>query len=357
MDVISKPILYNNYKLHDNLEVRIRIEKTINAEVYLLSNESYLYLYRDINENRVVNKTLVKEIITIHDSLYIGVIDSLYSHGKIEEIYNHLTVLKGLANVAGMHDLKEILINEVIKPLTEPEKYKKFKLAIPNGLLLFGPPGCGKTFIVEKLAEELNRTFIELKHSDVGSSYIYGAVANLGKFFDIAREKAPSIIFIDEISGLAPKRESLVTSTMHKEEEVNELLMQMNQASEQNVLVVGATNYPERIDSAILRPGRMDKIIFVPMPDRQARYELFNMYLNGRPHTSNIVFDELAVLTEGFTATDIKLIVENTARTAVRENKAEITFEMLLHKIRHTEPSITKEEVERYQQFQKLERW
>lgn len=196
-----------------------------------------------------------------------------------------------------------------------------------------------------------------LKHSDVGNPYIYGAINNIGKIFDLARQKAPSIVFIDEISGLAPKRESLVTSTMHKEEAINELLMQINKASEHNVLVVGATNHPERIDSAILRPGRMDKIIYVPMPDTEARKELFKMYLEGRPYSQDIDFDKLANLTEGFTATDVELIVENTARHAVTDNKPEITYQMLLNRVENTHPSISKEEAEKYRQYLQLERW
>lgn len=357
MEKLSKPILYNNFRVNDKLTIVKRLEESDLSEVYILSDNTYLFLFKNLERDQILNDNKNILEIELDEHVYLGIIDNNYSTGRNKEIYSDLTNLKGLASVAGMHDLKLTLINDVVNPLNHPEKYKKFKLSIPNGILLFGPPGCGKTFIVQKLAEELNRTFIEIKHSDVGSPYIYGAVNNLGRIFDIARQKSPSIVFIDELSGLAPKRESLVTSTMHKEEEVNELLMQLNKASEHNVLVVGATNHPERIDSAVLRPGRMDKIIYVPMPDSEARKELFKMYLQGRPYNKDIDFNELAKLTEGFTATDVELVVENTARHAVAENKPEISKTMLLSMLKNTQPSISKEEADRYKQYLQLERW
>ena len=114
-----------------------------------------------------------------------------------------------------MGKLKSDLLEDVIKPLQYPEKYEKFKLSIPNGILLFGPPGCGKTFIVRKLAEELGYNFVEVKHSDIASSYIHGTVGKVGRLFDMAKAKAPSIIFIDEIEGLIPKRESIGSEFQH----------------------------------------------------------------------------------------------------------------------------------------------
>ena len=221
-----------------------------------------------------------------------------------------------------MKTLKQQLIADVINPLKHPEKFKKFNVSIPNGIILYGPPGCGKTFIVRKLAEELGYNFFEVKHSDLATPYIHGSVNNIGKAFEIAKQNAPAVLFFDEISALVPDRKSLHDSSSHKEEEVSEFLMQLNDAAENKILVVGATNYIERIDSAVLRHGRFDKKIYVSPPDLEARKALFQIGLNNRPHDKNIDFNHLAKITEGLTCADIiEGIIEPSARNAANLNK------------------------------------
>jgi len=296
--------------------------------------------------------------ISVGGKLYLGIIQKEYSleiAPKIPEIMSDLTVAKGLDCVAGMKVLKASLISDVINPLANPEKYKKFKVSIPHGILLFGPPGCGKTFIIRKLAEELGYNFIELKHSDVGSPYIHESANIIGKTFDLAKTNAPSIIFIDEISGLVPKRENLGMGSMYKEEEVNEFLMQFNDSADAGVLVVGATNYPDRIDSAMLRSGRMDKLVYVPPPDFEARKELFRMGLSGRPHEEKIDYEKLAKLTEYYVSSDIELICNEAARLAV-EVDIPINEDMIMKVLSRINPSITKDELVYFQQFSSKER-
>ena len=170
-----------------------------------------------------------------------------------------------------MHDLKQLFVKDVIRPLANPEKYEHFKLAMPNGILLYGPPGCGKTFIVRKLAEEMSYSFFEIKHSDIASPYIHGSTGKISKLFDRARLNAPAIVFVDEIEGIMPKRENLSENMQFKQEEINEFLMQLNDAGKNKILVIAASNRPHLIDTALLRSGRMDKRIFVSPPDFDAR--------------------------------------------------------------------------------------
>jgi transitional endoplasmic reticulum ATPase len=240
-----------------------------------------------------------------------------------------------------MRELKQTLIAEVINPLRDPERFKKFKVSIPNGIILYGPPGCGKTFIVRKLAEELGYNFVEVKHSDLATPYIHGSVGNIGKVFAQARDNAPVIIFFDEISGLVPNRQNLHDNSSHKEEEVNEFLMQLNDAADNRILVVGATNFIDRLDPAILRPGRMDKKIYVSPPDFEARRELFKLGLSGRPYDKNINFVELAEKTNGFSCADIiEGVIEGSARVAANINDTAIDQKLLEKEIEDVRPVV-----------------
>jgi ATP-dependent 26S proteasome regulatory subunit len=335
MSQTTKPTLYNGYNLRDKLTVKKHIERIFFTEIYELSDGSYFYLFVNLDPNEVVDRTKKYDILTIEidGSSRIGVILKEYSKSKIVFIREELMSAKGFECVAGMHELKNLLIADVINPLRNPENFLKFNVSIPNGIILYGPPGCGKTFIVRKLAEELKYDFFEVKHSDLATPYIHGSVGNIRKTFDIAKQNSPAIVFFDEISGLVPDRKNLNESS-HKEEEVNEFLMQLNDAAENNILVVGATNYIDKIDPAVLRPGRFDKKIYVSLPDFEARKELFKIGLLNRPHNKKINFENLARITEGLTCADIiDGVIGSAARNAANQNSEQIEEDLLKNEI------------------------
>jgi transitional endoplasmic reticulum ATPase len=354
----TKPLLHPGYKLKDKVSVVSRVEKIFFTEVYSLSNEKFLYLFTNIQQDEIIDRSQKYDLVTldIGGKKYLGVITDEHSHEKITAIIDDLTVLRGFDCVAGMRPLKAMLMSDVIEPLMNPEKYKKFKLGIPNGILLFGPPGCGKTFIVKKLAEELGYNFIEMNPSSVATSYVHGAVGNIGKVFEMAKLQAPSIVFIDEIEGLVPKREELSSSADIKKEEINEFLLQLNNAGNSKILVVGATNRPHMIDTAILRSGRMDKRIFVGPPDLEARRDLFKICLSGRPYDKNIDFEKLAKMTDFYVGSDIELIVTEAARDAVAQDKSTVDEQMIVDAINKFKPSISPGEILYYTQFADMER-
>jgi transitional endoplasmic reticulum ATPase len=358
MTTPSKPILHNGFKINDNIMVVSRVERIFFTEIYLLSDQRFLYLFTNLNLDEIVDRSKKYNLIKIDvlGKKYLGIITDSHTNEKISEMVDDLTVLRGFDCVAGMKPLKELMINEVIEPLLNPDKYKKFKLGIPNGILLFGPPGCGKTFMVKKLAEELGYNFYEMAPSSVATSYVHGAVGNIGKAFEMARLQAPSIVFIDEIEGLVPKREELGGHAETKKEEINEFLIQLNNAGASKILVVGATNRPHMIDTAILRSGRMDKRIFVGPPDFEARRDLFKICLSGRPYDKNINFEKLAEMTDNYVGSDIELIVTEAARSAVSQDESMIDEKMLINSINKFTPSVTPEEIEYYSQFGDLER-
>lgn len=341
MNNVTKPILYPGFKVKGDVIVIARVDKVYFTEIYSLSNGSYFYLFLSVKPNEVLDQKNKIELVKITSNAtdYIGAIVESHSQTQLIKIVDELTNLRGFDCIAGMNQLKETLIAEVINPLRDPERFKKFKVSIPNGIILYGPPGCGKTFIVRKLAEELGYNFVEVKHSDLATPFIHGAVGNIGRVFDEAKDNAPAIVFFDEISGLVPNRQNLQGEGSHKEEEVNEFLMQLNDASDNKILVVGATNFIDRIDPAILRPGRMDKKIYVSPPDYEARTELFKLGLSGRPYHDGIDFSEMAQKTEGFSSADIiEGVIEGAARLAANINDTEINQEMLENEIEKIKP-------------------
>jgi len=173
----------------------------------------------------------------------------------------------------------------------------------------------------------------------------------------MARRERPAIIFIDEIEGLIPKREELGAHADVKKEEINEFLLQLNNAGADKILVVGATNRPQMIDTAILRSGRMDKRIFVPPPDFEAREEMFRLCLDGRPYDPAMDFSRLAAMTENYVGSDLELVVTEAARGAVTLDKPEIDEATIVRAIKKVTPSLSPNEIEMYGAFADMERW
>lgn len=254
----------------------------------------------------------------------------------------------GFKDIGGMLKLKKTLHQDVILPWQEKELYELYKVTIPNGMLLYGPPGCGKTFIARKLADELNFTFEEVKPSDLGSIYVHGGKKKIGQLFDWARENAPVVLFLDEIDAIVPNRDDQVDS--HYASEVNEVLTQMNECAKDDVFIIAATNRPGRIDPAVLRTGRIDKIVFVNVPDLDARSDIFKVHLLDRPVDEDVDLMELAEMTDNYAASDIEFIVNEAARKALAD-KTWISSEHLKNTIKTNLPSITLEQINEYEQF------
>jgi len=229
-------------------------------------------------------------------------------------------LIEGLwSDVAGMREVKAILERDIILPLQKPELYKKYRVDLPNGVLFYGPPGCGKTFIARKLAEILKFTFIEVKPSDLASIYVHGGQEKIGALFSEAREKAPTLLFFDELDALVPSR-GLDSVGHHYSAEVNEFLTQLNESWKSRVLVIGATNLLEKVDSAVRRPGRMDKKVFIGPPDFGARIELLRLYMRDRPQES-IDWLQMAEEFDLYTIAELEQIINEAARLALEDRR------------------------------------
>jgi len=199
---------------------------------------------------------------------------------------------QGFNDIAGMDELKETLFHDVIRALEEKELYEEYGLTIPNGMLLYGPPGCGKSFFAQKLSEEVGYNYVEVKPSELASIYVHGSQEKIGQLFDEARKNAPTILNFEEFDALVPNRESHAGN--NQSGEVNEYLSQLNNCGKDGVFVIASTNQPGLIDPAVLRTGRIDKIFFIPPPDFKARKEMFKMLLEKRPLDFGVDFDPLA---------------------------------------------------------------
>ena len=259
---------------------------------------------------------------------------------------------EGFAAVAGMEELKQQMREEVIEPLHNPEEYHRYGVTIPNGMLLYGPPGCGKTFFAKHFAEEVGFNFMCITPATLKSRYVNATQENIAKMFKEAEENAPTVIFIDEMNELVPNRDDGNVHEMSRSA-VNEMLAQMDRTGEKGIFIIGATNYPNMIDPAILRAGRLDKKYYIGVPDVQARMALFKLYLEKRPYDFGLDYHQLADMTQGYVSADIQLIVNDASRNALRQH-SKITMELLKAAITNTTPSLSNNELRKYERIRAM---
>ena len=242
-----------------------------------------------------------------------------------------------------MDALKEQLQSDVIDLLKAPGRAKELGLSIPNGILFYGPPGCGKTFFAERFAEEIGCSYMYVLCSDVASPYIHGGQGKIAKIFEEARKAAPTILFLDEVEAMITDRNK--HNTVSEQGEVNEFLAQLNNCGEEGVMVIGATNNPKIIDPAALRAGRLELKYYIPQPDEATRCELFRIGLRNRRTELGIDYHKLSQLTAGRVSSDIKLIIDTAARIVFKRNVESITQGILEEAITLVKPTVSAEEI------------
>lgn len=235
-------------------------------------------------------------------------------------------------DVAGMHKMKEEINESIIYPLVKPDLARKYGKFAGGGIMLYGPPGCGKTFIVKAAAGECEAAFINAKISDVLDMYVGNTEKNIHNVFETARKNCPCILFFDEMEALGGRREEMSQSTQYMKMAVNQMLFEMDgvEANNQNVLVIGATNAPWDVDPALRRSGRFGKAIFIPEPDYRSRLEIIKMHARKVPASKWVNFPRIARATLGYASADLKSLVEEAAAIPWREafkgkNQREVT--------------------------------
>ena len=262
----------------------------------------------------------------------------------------HVPGAGGFKDVAGMERLKEQMQKKLLYFLRNPSLASQYKIDLPNGMLLYGPPGCGKTFFAEKLAEESGFNYALVKASDLGSTWVHGGQGKIGMLFKEARAKSPCIICLDEFDAFAPKRETLTNANLAGE--VNEFLSQLNNCGRDRVFVIATTNNPEIIDPAMLRSGRIDRCVYIPAPDSQARRAVFRLCVDKRPHSGDIDYKLLAARTEGYVTSDICGIVNDAAINAAYA-RTKISQAMLMQAIDNWKPTVGKAMLEKHEEIRR----
>ncbi len=260
-------------------------------------------------------------------------------------------------DVAGLDEVKEDIRLKMIYPFEHPELAARFNVRPGGGVLLYGPPGTGKTMLAKATAGEIDATFFRISPADVLSKWVGEAEQNIQKLFNAAAAEKRSIIFIDEIEALVPARKDEGSSVMQRV--VPQILQGMegfDKKSGSPILFMGATNVPWQLDPAVLRPGRFDEKVYIPLPDVAARRRLLEIYLGKRPVAAEVNLDVLAHKVEGFSGADIKYICDRAAtipflRSVATGTEGDITLEILLDVIREAPRSVSADLLRRFEEW------
>ncbi|CAN6302346.1 unnamed protein product [Urochloa humidicola] len=226
------------------------------------------------------------------------------------------------ADIGGLEGVKRELQETVQYPVEHPDKFEKFGMSPSKGVLFYGPPGCGKTLLAKAIANECQANFISVKGPELLTKWFGESEANVREIFDKARQSAPCVLFFDELDSIATQRGGSVGDAGGAADRVlNQLLTEMDgMNARKTVFIIGATNRPDIIDPALLRPGRLDQLIYIPLPDEASRHQIFKACLRKSPVAGDIDLGALASFTAGFSGADITEICQRACKYAIRED-------------------------------------
>jgi transitional endoplasmic reticulum ATPase len=260
------------------------------------------------------------------------------------------------SQIGGLAELKQELIEAVDWPLKNPEVFTRLGINPPKGIMLYGPPGCGKTLLARAVATESEANFITIKGPEVFSKWVGESEKAIREVFRKARMASPTVIFFDEFDSLVPGRGMGYADTGVAERVISQLLTEMDGLiSLEDVVLIAATNRPDIIDPAILRPGRFDRLIYVPEPDKDSRLEIFKIYTKDMPLADDVNLAQLSVMTKKYSGADIEALCREAGLNALRkdiEAKA-VTAEDFRKALDKTGPSILPNMENWYRNFMK----
>jgi SpoVK/Ycf46/Vps4 family AAA+-type ATPase len=259
------------------------------------------------------------ELRDVLPTMFVGEADSVSAGLDEARAYDAEHTGLTLADVAGLDEVKKRLEAAFLAPMRNPELRKLYGKSLRGGLLLYGPPGCGKTFIARAVAGELGARFITVSFADLIDMFVGRSERNIHELFEVARQNAPCVVFLDEVDAIGQKRSQLRNTPMRSA--VNQLLLELDDVASDNtgVFLLAATNHPWDVDSALRRPGRFDRTLLVLPPDGPAREGVFRYHLRGRP-VAGIDLAKLSRQTDGYSGADIAHICETAAERALLDS-------------------------------------
>ncbi|EPZ35664.1 Transitional endoplasmic reticulum ATPase [Rozella allomycis CSF55] len=316
-----------NMKLADDVDLEKLAAEThgyVGADMASLCSEAAMQQIREKMELiDLEEETIDAEVL---DSLSVSMDNFRYALGVSNPSALRETVVEVPTttwdDIGGLENVKRELQETVQYPVEHPEKFLKFGMSPSKGVLLYGPPGTGKTLLAKAIANECQANFISIKGPELLTMWFGESEANVREIFDKARAAAPCVMFFDELDSIAKARGSSAGDAGGAGDRVlNQLLTEMDgMNAKKNVFVIGATNRPDQIDSALMRPGRLDQLIYIPLPDEQSRISILKSALRKSPLDKNVDLTYIAKLTHGFSGADLTEICQRACKLAIREN-------------------------------------
>jgi transitional endoplasmic reticulum ATPase len=366
--VPDKPDRYEALQIHtrnmplgENMDLKQLADVThgyTGADIASLCREAAMKALRryipeiNLEKERIAPEILEKMVVKMEDftSAYREITPT-----AMREVYVEVPQVKW-DQVGGLRQVKQELMESVEWPLKKPEVFKRMGINPPRGILLYGPPGSGKTLLARAVATESEANFISIKGPEIFSKWVGESEKAIREVFRKGRTAAPAIIFFDELDAILPRRGLGYGDSGASERVISQLLTEIDGIETlQNVLVIAATNRPDMLDPAVMRPGRFDRLIYVPSPDFESLKEIFKIHAGSMPLSKDVLLDELARRSQGYSGADIEAICREAAMNALREDvdAIEVSRRDFDQAMERVGPSIVPEDDAWYQKFSK----
>ncbi|WP_016954528.1 ATP-binding protein [Catenovulum agarivorans] len=328
------------YDLNNPQQSQLKVEAYINCGQFDRAKTLYMEL---VEANPELKNPQLESLLSIpptKERPKLKVIEAEQNVVQIEKFKGQVT---NFSSVVGLTDVKKQIHKKIILPYQKPSIFQRFKKKVGGGVILYGPPGCGKTLLARATAGECKANFYNIEISDVLDMFIGQSEGKLHDIFEKARQNTPCVLFFDELEALASKREFNKNSAHQL---VSQFLTELDGFEQKNngVLVLASTNVPWSIDSAFMRPGRFDRMFFIPPPDKEARLAILKHYLEQKPFDSNIELTQIAAKTSGYSGADLENLIEMAADEAIDETlesgeEVQINQQHLSEALKQAKPS------------------